>query len=596
MKMMMIGIGIKKISLVVVSLLVCLTFNNDAFINGQVMNSVVNNRTRACTSDPTILGYATIREMNIDQQNELSRIANNQATAVGDDGYAFHLCPDLFMDIVGEGTVDVLLGPKISFMCGPTGTSNGNGLGICELRGGAKQIVLSSSSATSFVKSINFKGLTFSRFTGASIEILSSNLGASLNLEDVIYEEFISKNIIVQNSNIPVTIKNAIIQVPIFTNALRDSKGEDLFLNQGGGKLSIEGLTVMNGVVAESVIRTIGKGDGSSLTSSTFNTSSITSVTLTESGGAQEIRQCTFHDMEKMDQAATAQNSSTLNVANLVIRDNTKATIGGVLSMSGSSVNVSPATVTGNTKLDKAFAATEGGNIDVSEVSFSNNIGVEGTSAVIFAETGGEATASDCTISDNSKIISYFFALRNATLNMYRNCINSGDSNAIVFISTDSKYENSNNFVDDSIQTAICGNARTHQGKRLSQESAESECFMGPGKQCTSTCQPFALLESCGGAPYPTRNPNVPAPTPAPAPYYIPTVPEPTSTSSMVQPTRYPTQNPVLATKSPTFPIPATEKPAMATTKVDSSSASNTAGHIRTFSLLFFLSISLVCV
>jgi hypothetical protein len=118
-----------------------------------------------CSSDSTITGYTSIEDINSDIDTELGRIEAGEAPQ---EMYFLTLCP---------GTFDVSSGPLLprldqaSFSCAGTGNSDDG----CIFSGGTEVIRIEDSSIEGYIiNSINFLGITFTAFTGYSVELLAS--------------------------------------------------------------------------------------------------------------------------------------------------------------------------------------------------------------------------------------------------------------------------------------------------------------------------------------------------------------------------------------------------------------------------------------
>jgi hypothetical protein len=114
-------------------------------------------RAAACAApDAGIVGYSTIDNLNLDMEDELSRIVNDGGDIPAID-YNMILCP---------GSISAAAGPllpildRVVFTC-TDGTE-------CSIDGSnGQQVLIQDSAATGYtITSITFMGVTFSGFTG----------------------------------------------------------------------------------------------------------------------------------------------------------------------------------------------------------------------------------------------------------------------------------------------------------------------------------------------------------------------------------------------------------------------------------------------
>lgn len=109
-------------------------------------------RAEPCAADDGIIGYSTIEALNLDMEDELSRIDGGGAVPTTD--YIMTLCP---------GSISVESDPlrpildRVVFMC-TDGTE-------CAIDGSTQQVLIQDSAATGYtITSITFMGVTFSGF------------------------------------------------------------------------------------------------------------------------------------------------------------------------------------------------------------------------------------------------------------------------------------------------------------------------------------------------------------------------------------------------------------------------------------------------
>lgn len=112
----------------------------------------------ACTSDPSIMGYNNITQLN---QDMLSDFESNRA-GLSSAPYNYNLCPDttFIIDNTMEPIVPLL--DETSFTCGKNGTRDGN----CHFKGGAFHLFFLDILT---LNDIYFRGITFEGAEKASI-------------------------------------------------------------------------------------------------------------------------------------------------------------------------------------------------------------------------------------------------------------------------------------------------------------------------------------------------------------------------------------------------------------------------------------------
>ena len=126
-------------------------------------------RQVTCPQNPNITGYTTINAMNLDMQDELTRIAKGGARPPG--GYIMNLCPGIF-DATSGPLTPILDG--VVFTCGGPNSPPG---ALCEINGSAQQVNIGDSTIPGYaINSITFQGITFNGFSrGYSINMQASS-------------------------------------------------------------------------------------------------------------------------------------------------------------------------------------------------------------------------------------------------------------------------------------------------------------------------------------------------------------------------------------------------------------------------------------
>lgn len=147
----------------------------------------VNSRARMCPSDATVIGYTSIADINLDQNEELERIA--AGTSTPSPPYSFVLCPETEFDVDATPLKPVLSGTIIS--CGSS-ISPGSNLG-CFLTKGSIQVQLEDSAVPNYeLKRVVIIGVTFAEFNGTSIDVTASET-LTLTLMDIIWKASTSR-------------------------------------------------------------------------------------------------------------------------------------------------------------------------------------------------------------------------------------------------------------------------------------------------------------------------------------------------------------------------------------------------------------------
>jgi hypothetical protein len=118
-----------------------------------------------CPSDSSISGYTSIARINEDIDQELSRIESGEPPQ---ELYSLTLCPGTF------DTSSSALLPRLnqaSYSCAGTGDVNAG----CIFSGGESNVRIEDPEIEGYnVNAMNFMGITFTLFTGYSVELLGT--------------------------------------------------------------------------------------------------------------------------------------------------------------------------------------------------------------------------------------------------------------------------------------------------------------------------------------------------------------------------------------------------------------------------------------
>ena len=107
-------------------------------------------------------GYGNIAAINHDINAEVARI---KAGGTPQSVYLYRLCPNTKFVISGNTQLDPLLDGSV-FQCG----NNGNPTDNCQISGGVNQVNIGPSAMSGYtIKNIDFKGVSFTDFSGAAI-------------------------------------------------------------------------------------------------------------------------------------------------------------------------------------------------------------------------------------------------------------------------------------------------------------------------------------------------------------------------------------------------------------------------------------------
>jgi hypothetical protein len=132
-----------------------------------------DDRQVRCPNDPSLMGYISIRDLNLDMKYQVSLLVPplNQPPR---DRYAFTICPVTTLD--GSDQLTPLLASS-HFVCGAEGKSQDD----CVISGGTTQVLLmdvieqAAASVSDRVNSFTFSGITFVESQDISIAALGSS-------------------------------------------------------------------------------------------------------------------------------------------------------------------------------------------------------------------------------------------------------------------------------------------------------------------------------------------------------------------------------------------------------------------------------------
>jgi hypothetical protein len=155
------------------------------------------------------------------------------------------------------------------------------------------------------------------------------------------------------------------------------------------------------------------------------------------------------------------------------------------------------------------------------------------------------------------------FANGNSRLDVQQLCADSGNTQAVVYVSEESQYSSLDNYIGPNFISSVCPDP----GLRLVQESPNSGCFQANRTDCSFNCTTFFDAETCRAqvTEAPTSRPTQkPSAKPSLPPTLAPTINMTSATPVTAAPsniTMAPSEAPSFVTTIPTS-APTTKKPA----------------------------------
>lgn len=141
----------------------------------------------SCPADTSISGYTSVTSINQDIERELDRIEGG-----GDpqESYLVTLCPETTFDTSSSGPLLPTL-DKTTISCGPDGDAGNN----CVFSGGPTNILIADPTIDGYtINTLSFVGLTFTGFTGWSIDVTvpSSDASSTAMFMNCLWQDFTS--------------------------------------------------------------------------------------------------------------------------------------------------------------------------------------------------------------------------------------------------------------------------------------------------------------------------------------------------------------------------------------------------------------------
>lgn len=128
-----------------------------------------------------ITGYTTVAAMDADQRAELNRIRDG---GTPNTSYVFTICPGQALDFTGSSSRFRPVLDGSIFTCGTTGRVEQD----CMFVGGEIQILIQDSAVAGYpLQKVEFRGITFTAFTGAAIAG-GASARTTVHLNNVVFE------------------------------------------------------------------------------------------------------------------------------------------------------------------------------------------------------------------------------------------------------------------------------------------------------------------------------------------------------------------------------------------------------------------------
>ncbi|CAB9506351.1 expressed unknown protein [Seminavis robusta] len=497
----------------------------------------VNERAGPCPDDPLQIGYKHIIDVNTDQQTESDRVAAGQAPRTP---YVFPLC-NRFKYLMEERVLEVIL-PDITFVCGYNGTN----VELCVLDGNEFQVNVAPGSTTT---NATFAGISFFSYTGVAVKAYG-DVRSNIRFNDVKFQGFQNSATAIHQSN-PVGDKpmNVFVDTVLFENGV----GRHLIDNEGG-TLIVNDLTIGEGVIADSVIRT-SKAGTSTLKTASATLSDLVRFTQTEGGSTHTVTGLTVTEMNSLGtvlyvtDGGSYLSATNVNVNNIRVLEayrkkfmedftvQTSRNFNVLVATDQATADGTSFTVKDSDGVDRVFSASNGAVVNIHDSSATNLVGTSPPdllSNVAMAEDGGSMNVLRLQVANVEWFSTVFCAICGSTIQVLNSCVDGGRVSAPAFKSADSTIDpaTSNNYMNVEELTADrCFN--NQQASVFSEQDTGEACFSETGTgACEGQCiAGFADAGECmveGGpaaaqvtpsvAPPAQANPSCPASPPTPVP------------------------------------------------------------------------------
>jgi len=237
-----------------------------------IIPNEVYSRQTACAHGG--VGYVNIKDINLDQKQEYSRIRRGESE--NDQQYIFVLCIGTTFDASLEPLEVLINGSK--FSCGESIKKN-QGTNDCIISGGREQIIFGKDMAIL----ATFDGIIFEHFTRSSIraEATASSKAIFRKCE---WRNFDAHSICNVDSQ----------RLEIYDATITNGMGKSLFINIGG-EIYLSHVSVSS-IDASTVVTTSQQGS-SIIEYCTFTTSYFNHVMLVFGHGIQTVRRSNLFEM-----------------------------------------------------------------------------------------------------------------------------------------------------------------------------------------------------------------------------------------------------------------------------------------------------------
>lgn len=460
-------------------------------VSGQ--NPVVNQRSIDCfDSNPPMVGYDRIQDIVDDQKDEYDRIAGGLEPR---PPYVFRLCPNTEFNS-GMGTIAVLL-DGLMVICGPNLASSDN----CVFSGGTQQFRFVASGIEGYsIRTASFVGVTFTKFTAASISA-GGNAGTNAMFLDCIWRDFNTNFVINMGSAMRVEITKG--------SRIQNGQGVTYFSNDGG-TLIFDDVQFQN-IKGASAIAT-SNGGVTMMDRLTFNNGDLDSFAYASGGAAHTVVNTTVSGLTGVNDVFSARNEgTTLMMINTNIRDNklqAASAFTGVRILDSAMAEIKRSTFTGNTAVSFGFLSRGNANLKLIDVDILDNTGIQGAlTAATYVDDDSQLTLRHVVFDGNFVFTAQVFALFAGKADVSMSCFKKGGGDTILFISENSAYTDTENFMSPDMASTSC---RTARDGRLAQENMNSGCFdPQDASPCSIGCERFGRAPSCVQTMAPTTTPSV---------------------------------------------------------------------------------------
>lgn len=455
------------------------------FLSPSVSARSVNAKAAPCPTDPSIIGYTSIADINQDQYDELARITAGSSKA--SPPYSFVLCPNTEFDTTAQ-TLKIVLSGSV-FSCGSETAANSEL--SCSLKGGAQQVYVTDSTTPNYeLSSATIVGVTFENFNGTSIDVLATEK-LTLTLVDVIWKNFFSDFVIRQQ---PPMDGASPARVDLVGGLIDNGMGGSLFSNDGG-VLVLDELTVAN-ITSAGLVSTSNGGvvmmEASKVSRCVIDT--IASATM---GSTLSIIDVDFFDIVFTKTVVhVSDDGSVLTMKRSKIRDiSSDGKWTGIAIHDSAEAKLEQVEFKKNIKFESLLDGRNKAMVSMIDCVFDGNTGLSPMewSSVVYAFLHSDVRMSRTKFDGNSEVQALVFAAMQSMLSIRKSCFSGGSSEEVVFRSSDSTASLEENYAALNIRSTSCpiGNAR------VTVEQVGSQCYQRGGVSCNTQCETLADQSLC---------------------------------------------------------------------------------------------------